>query len=122
MSYKRFTTKVTDTGIYYYDGDDRIFERDMIDLLNNLNDCYFEEIKKNRTLTESNNRLRKQNEELYSEIFNLEQIVKTGKMSVENKDELILIAEELLYLITHKDHYNLEDTVDFKKRIQKLSK
>lgn len=59
--------------------------------------------------------------ELELEVFNLEQIIKTGKMPVENKEVLILIAKELYYLITHKGgSADLQEIVKLKNRIEEL--
>ncbi len=38
MSEKRFTSEVTDTGIYYYDNGVRIFEEDFLSIMNNLHE------------------------------------------------------------------------------------
>ena len=72
---------------------------------------------------ETVNLLNKQHEtimRLESEVFKLEQIIKTGKMPVVNNEVFILIAKELYYLITHKGSSDLEEIVKFKKRIKKL--
>lgn len=71
---------------------------------------------------ETVNLLNKQHEtimRLESEVYRLEQIIKTGK-PVINNEVCILIAKELYYLITHKGSSDLEEIADFKKRIKKL--
>lgn len=75
---------------------------------------------KNKDLESTNNKQHKTIMRLESEVFNLEQIIKTGKMPVENDEVLILIAKELYYMITHKGSSNLEEIVGFKKRIMEL--
>ena len=57
---------------------------------------------------------------LEEEVFKMEQIIKTGKMPVENKEVLILIAKELYYLITHKGSSDLEEIVKLKNKISEL--
>ena len=57
---------------------------------------------------------------LESEVFKLEQIIRTGKMPVVNDEVFVLIAKELYYLIAHKGSDDLEEIVDFQKRINEL--
>ena len=73
--------------------------------------------------SETVNMLNKQHEtimRLESEVYKLEQIIKTGKMPVVNDEVFVLIAKELYYLITHKGSSDLGEIVEFKKRIKKL--